>query len=206
MTTVSDIMTRDLVTVEPEMSFREALDVLRSARVYGAPVVQSGRVTGVLSVTDILEFEATHPGVPTERPQDVERLDLVTHEEWMEEDDAPAAFFVDLWADAGADVTERFHTSESPEWDQLEEHVVSQVMTRKVVSLPPDAEVREAARLMIEFEIHRVLIVDGGDLRGIVTSIDVVRAVAEGRDLSAESGTEASGAPGGSDAASWGSS
>lgn len=180
MVALSEIMTREVATVEPEMTLREALDVLRGESVSGAPVVRHDGVIGVLSATDILEFEATSSGVPTERTQQLEWGEFPEPEVWEEGAEAPAAYFVDFWSDAGAEVTERFEASDSPEWDQLDEHSVSEVMSRKVVALPPEADLREAARLMIEADIHRILVIDeDGGLQGIVSTTDVVRAVAE---------------------------
>lgn len=180
MTVIGDIMTADVATVEPDMSLREALDVLRAEDVTGAPVVQNGEVMGVLSITDIVEFEATNPGVPRERPEQVEWGEFESPEVWEEGADAPAAYFIDFWTNAGADVSERFEESDSPEWDVLEEHVVGEIMSRQVVALPPDAELRDAAQLMLEADVHRILVTEGGELKGILTTTDVVRVVAEG--------------------------
>lgn len=182
--TIDAVMTHDVLALEPEMTLREAVDILGGAQVSGAPVVSCGRVVGVVSRTDILEFQSSSPGVPTRRThhRDVSD-DEGEGEAWDEVDgiDPPSAFFVELWGDPGADVYERLAEPESPEWDPLAEHTVGEVMTRKVVSLPPEAGLREAARLMTELSIHRVLVTRNDHLEGIVTTMDVVRAVAQGR-------------------------
>ena len=60
---------------------------------------------------------------------------------------------------------------------------VRDVMTADPVSLPPDASATEAARQMRDHDTGALLVVEGQDLRGIVTDRDiVVRAIAEGRD------------------------
>src|SRR5215208_1243392 len=60
---------------------------------------------------------------------------------------------------------------------------VREVMTANPASLPGDATAREAARQMRDNDTGAMLVVDGNDLRGIVTDRDiVVRAVAEGID------------------------
>lgn len=171
-------MTSDVATVEPEMSLRDALDILRGEEVSGAPVVQNDEVVGVVSATDILEFQATNPGVPTERRGQPEWGEFESPDRWEEGSEAPGAYFVDYWSNAGAELTERFESSDSPEWDRLEEHTVSEVMSRQVVAMPPGADLREAARLMLEAEVHRILVIEDGRLRGIVSTTDVVRAVA----------------------------
>jgi CBS domain-containing protein len=54
---------------------------------------------------------------------------------------------------------------------------VADVMTAFVVSVAPDTPVVTAARLMVADGIHRVLVIDGQKLVGIVTSMDLVRGL-----------------------------
>jgi CBS domain-containing protein len=61
--------------------------------------------------------------------------------------------------------------------------IVKDVMTTKVVYLPSETTIAEAARTMREQDIGDVVIADGPSLAGLLTDRDVVvRAVAEGRD------------------------
>jgi CBS domain-containing protein len=61
---------------------------------------------------------------------------------------------------------------------------VREVMTPEPPSLPLDAPLTEAARLMRDEEVGGVLVIQDGRLCGLLTERDiVVRAVAEGRDL-----------------------
>ena len=54
--------------------------------------------------------------------------------------------------------------------------IASDVMTRNVISVPPDATVAQAAELMLERGISGVLVVDAsGTLAGIVTEGDLLR-------------------------------
>lgn len=181
MLTLRDVMTEDIVAVSPETSLRDAIETLQAEEVGGMPVVAGERVVGVVSATDLLAFEATRPGVPTERPTQVEWGGLEEAEPWEEGEAPPAAFFSDYWDDAGADVLERIEEDRGPEWDPLEEHVVGEVMTRLVCAMGPDEGLPEAAAFMLEAGIHRVLVMDEGRLLGIVTMTDIVRAVAERR-------------------------
>ena len=57
---------------------------------------------------------------------------------------------------------------------------VSDVMTASVVSVTPDAEIAEVAKLLTKHGIHRVLVIDGETLVGVVSSLDLARLVAEG--------------------------
>jgi hypothetical protein len=98
------------------------------------------------------------------------------------DDDADGSFFLDWWDDAGADVSERMDKSEGPEWNALEEHEVSEAMTRgPLLALPASASVQDAARMMDGSKVHRILVTDGDQLVGIITSSDIARAVADDR-------------------------
>ncbi len=180
MRTLADLMTSELVVLDPDMTLREAVERLVSEGISGAPVVSGGRLVGVVSATDILEFEATNPGVPSFREEQGD--DPWEPPEFLDEEvsEPPAAFFRDLWGDSGADVAERMEDTGSPEWDLLREHVVGEVMTRRVVALPPGTPLEEAARVMIGAGIHRVLVTEADVLVGLVSAMDFVRAVAEG--------------------------
>lgn len=61
--------------------------------------------------------------------------------------------------------------------------VVSDVMSRRVVSINSSAPVSECAKLMSGHNIGAVPIVDSGQIKGILTDRDIVlRCVAEGKD------------------------
>jgi CBS domain-containing protein len=181
MVTVRDIMTKDPVTLEVDATLRQAVEVLQGAGVTGAPVVSGRRLVGVLSGTDILELEVSSPGVPPERQEILEWGDLDTPAKEEDGEEFPGAFFVDRWADSEADVWSRFSETDSPEWDRLEEHTVGEVMTRGVVTVTPGATVAEAARRMLDRGVHRVLVVEGEALVGIVTSFDILGVVSRER-------------------------
>lgn len=182
MATVRHLMTPDPMTLEPEMTLRDAVERLSDAGVTGAPVVSGGGLVGVVSATDIMEFQSSNPGVPSFRDEQQEWGEWGPADLWEEDvTDPPAAYFRDMWADAGADVAERMAESESPEWDALSEHVVGEVMTRAVLAVPPEAGLAEAAKLMVERGIHRLIVAEDHQLVGIISTMDFVRAVADGR-------------------------
>ena len=185
MLRLRDIMTADVATVTPETTIREAMETLAQRHVSGAPVVQAGTLVGVVTSSDLMTFAAALSGVPTERElgdalgEEVERT---PEDETDSEADCPGAYFYEMWEDAGADVAERMASAASPEWNVLEEHDVSEVMTRSpLATLPPDAEVETAAELMKAKKVHRVLIIDGDALVGIVTAMDITKAAADHR-------------------------
>ena len=181
MVTLRDIMTPEVVTLDPEMTLRDALEILTARHISGAPVVEGERIVGMFSATDAIEFLATTPGVPdvTSTQSEGETEELQDAADANAE--APAAYFVDFWSDAGADVGERFRDVGAAAWDVLAEHTVSEAMSRRVAVLGPDATVRAAAEVMQRTRVHRVLVMDGAKLAGIVSALDIANAVAQRR-------------------------
>jgi CBS domain-containing protein len=166
------------------------MDTFASRRISGAPVVEGGVVVGVVSASDLLQFAASLPGVPTQRELgaglldgDVRGDDIDVPDAVADDRDEPAAvFFTDLWDDAGATVVERMAVPMMAEWNSLEEHTVSEAMTRSPVhSLTPETPVTMAADHMRRAKIHRVLVMTGRKLVGLVTTTDITNAVADGK-------------------------
>lgn len=52
----------------------------------------------------------------------------------------------------------------------------SEVMTTKIVSCEPDADVHEVSRRMQEAQVRRILVVEGGRLLGVISTADLARA------------------------------
>lgn len=61
---VSDVMTREVVTVEEDTPLKDVAELLLEHGVSGVPVVYEGRVVGVVSETDILYKERGPEGEP----------------------------------------------------------------------------------------------------------------------------------------------
>lgn len=179
MLKLHDIMTRDVVTVAPDLSLRDALALFVTKHISGAPVVSNGTVVGVVSLTDIAEFSAAEPGVPTERPEQAEWGEWDAPRDLPEGEEPPSAFFAEMWDDAGVDSAERVDSPAGPEWNVLEEHVVSEVMSQRVCALGRDTAVDYAAAYMRGAGIHRVLVMTDGKLQGIVSTSDISAAVAD---------------------------
>jgi CBS domain-containing protein len=179
MTLVRDIMSTELVVVSPQLSLREVVELLADEQLGGAPVVTEGTVVGVITLNDIIAFQASLPPVPIESAEEPD-LDGEPRRGEVEGDEAVGAFYVDLWPDAEAELPERAASLHGPEWDVLSEHTVEEAMSRRLWTVTPQDPIETAARRMQESGIHRLLVVDADRLSGIVTSSDVTRAVAEG--------------------------
>lgn len=187
---IRDVMTRDVLTVAPETTLRDAVELLAFNHLSGAPVLDGQRLVGVITASDLLEFAATSPGVPTLREEGedvIEWPQTSVEEEVTVGDESDSTYFAEMWEDAGADVAERVATPDGPEWNLYDDHIVGEVMTRQVLTLPSDAELRDAAEMMKDHRIHRVVITEGEVVVGIVSALDIAKAAANGAfDLSEE--------------------
>jgi CBS domain-containing protein len=181
MLRVRDIMTPHVVTLAPEATLREAIETLVTCRIGGAPVLDGTRIVGVLSAPDVLEFETVTPMSQRTEEEPEEGTALEPAEEWNDGEESPATFFTSLWEREGPSVTERFESAEGPEWDFLEDHLVAEAMSRSVCTLTDSLEVSAAAQRMLAAGVQRALVTDGSELVGILTTTDILRAVAERR-------------------------
>lgn len=201
MLRLRDIMTTDLLAFAPEVSVRDAMEALATRHVSGAPVIAGSKVVGVVSATDLLALAAElqeQPSQETDRPSWDE---LGPADDVKDEDEPAGAFFHDLWTEQDGELSS--HTSEAGrEWNGLAEHVVSEAMNPSICSLGPETPVDHAADYMRDASIHRVLVMDGERLLGLVSTSDITAAVADHKLTAREwvfgatSGFDARGWPG----------
>jgi len=67
---------------------------------------------------------------------------------------------------------------------------VSELVEDEVVTVPPDLGLIETAETLVDADIGAVLVKAEGTVVGVLSERDVVRAVAQGRDLAATSARE----------------
>lgn len=185
MLTLREIMTTDLVTVTPDMSVRDAMDLMASRHISGAPVLERGRIVGIVSMTDLLLLATALPSAPPRTPS---RLPDDTEGERLArlEVSIPIEATVDVWGQRKSevlfdDVAEEDESLPGPEWSPLDEHTVAEAMSTSVITMPADSDVRAAGATMSRERVHRLLVLDGERLAGIVTALDLARAVADHR-------------------------
>lgn len=149
--TVADVMSRDPITVSPETSMKEAIQLLAHHRISGLPVLNDQQaLVGIISETDLIWQES---GVDV--PPYIAILDSVIYLK------NPVTFEQELHKAMGA--------------------TVSEAMTTKVKTTAPDVTLREASRALHEDGVHRLPVLDGaGKIVGILTRGDIIRAMAAG--------------------------
>jgi CBS domain-containing protein len=54
---------------------------------------------------------------------------------------------------------------------------VEEIMTREVLTVSEDEDVRDVARKLIGAGVHRALVTDGDDVVGIITAFDMLKVL-----------------------------
>ncbi len=60
----------------------------------------------------------------------------------------------------------------------FEKTLVGEIMTSRPRTISPDADVKNAAQQMLQLDVHRLFVEQGGELVGVIAQSDIVRAVA----------------------------
>lgn len=58
---------------------------------------------------------------------------------------------------------------------------VQDLMTPRPITIGPEATLREAAQQLLYADVHRLFVLDGERLVGVISTTDIVRAVAQGQ-------------------------
>ncbi|HEV8245345.1 MAG TPA: CBS domain-containing protein [Polyangiaceae bacterium] len=154
---VSGLMAPDPLSVGPELSAALARLMMLEDTIGALPVVDAvGRPIGMLSKTDIVR-EAPPRSVSREEPDGPQDLD--------EFDDLDSE-------DGGLRAIDSYI-------EGINEPRVRDLMTTLVVSVSAETTILEAARAMVERGVHHLLVLGRhGELVGILSAFDFVRAVA----------------------------
>jgi CBS domain-containing protein len=173
--TVRDIMQADVTTVRPATKVTELTRMLADRRISGAPVVEADRsVVGVVSASDIVRVAAEARAIPE---SGIVWLPRTPPAVWPTDDDEPADptygdFFL---PEEGLAIVPRWRAG--PSEGGLADMTVEEIMTPIPFSVEPTATLRELAGFLLRGRIHRAVVTEHGRLIGIVTTMDILRAI-----------------------------
>jgi CBS domain-containing protein len=154
--TAGEVAQTSVATLVPEASVLNAHRLFVDEQISGAPVVDDfGKVIGVISSSDLLRSIVDSHDSGGAQPTYLRELLDFSGPDWY-------------------DLPEDFQ-------DRLESVVVGDVMTPSPAIVEADAEILDVARLMRDSKIHRVIVAKEGQLVGIISSLDLVGLIAEGR-------------------------
>lgn len=148
--TVRDIMTKDPVTVAPDLSVTDAAKMMVERKIGALPVVKDGQLMGFVTEGDLIVKD-----IKLEFPTYLHLLDGFIMYPPM-----TAKFEHELKKAVAA--------------------TVGDVMSENPTSVQADASVEDVATLLVERGFSRVPVLDGDELVGIVTKSDVLRSIVGG--------------------------
>ncbi|MDE2795877.1 MAG: CBS domain-containing protein [Gemmatimonadota bacterium] len=183
MVVVRDIMQTDIVTVPSDMNARQLARKLADEDISGVPVTDGdGALEGVVSQTDLVRLAARGQDVhfvgAAPRFESRDRLDPDEDPDADARAHDPFGFFL---PEESAFSAHGLLDAE-PE-GQFDTTTVAEIMTSVSYSVTPDMPVQDLADYLARGRIQRAVVMENGRLVGIVTAIDVLRAVAEGNLL-----------------------
>ena len=82
---IREVMTADVKTASPEMPLSKVLDLLRTNRISGLPVVENGKLVGVLSLEDVVRaLQKNDLSAPTSQYMTKEAVTVASYESIVE--------------------------------------------------------------------------------------------------------------------------
>jgi CBS domain-containing membrane protein len=191
---VADVMTRDLVMAGPDDSPRQVLQVLLAHRIHALPVVESGRLIGMISCRDFLR-EMSYGELPSSRepvskilgavPESIEpetRLDEAFLA--MQETGAAAMAVTQGGCPLGVVsqrdlIRARCLAMEEACEDLLPTQLPSVVrILRRATPIRPGQRLFEAALVIIQEDLPAAVVINQANrLMGLVTEDDLLRVI-----------------------------
>ena len=129
---VRELMTADVVTVARNDTLALADDLMKARKIRHLPVVEEGRLVGMLTQRDLFQ----------------------------------------------AALSNALGFGEKARKDFLKTVPVKETMTDEVITIDGDAEIREAARTMLDRKVGCLPVVEGGKLVGILSETDLLKVIA----------------------------
>jgi len=146
---VGDIMSRDVITVQPATSVGQIARLMSDHGISGLPVVDDGgRVVGVVTELDMIVRNA--------------RFKMPT-------------FFVILDSIIYLETPQHFQER----LEHVLGATAEEIMSKPAVTISPGATIETLAELMVGQKINPIPVVENGRLIGIVSRSDIIRLMAE---------------------------
>jgi len=147
-----DLMTEKVVCVTPETSIHDLIKLLVKNQITGAPVVdREGALVGVVSKTDVVEYDG----------KTRKKTGESTNKSFYHETNGKLKKELDKLLK-----TKTFGKA-----------LVKDIMTTRVITAQTDDSIDRLAKIMHDKKIHRVVIREGEQVVGVVSTLDILHAV-----------------------------
>jgi CBS domain-containing protein len=181
MTRVKDLMQTEVITVSPWDSVGELIRTLEEGGISGVPVVGGdGKLEGVVSSRDVLRLARDVEEVPEAARWGLS-LGATFRDEALVAPPSEGEFFAYYVTPTGGFVDVRDQIREIS-GNAFEGYTVADIMTPAPITVEPEASLSELAGLLRDRKVHRALVVSESKLVGIVTTTDILGALADRKE------------------------
>lgn len=147
MKRAQDIMSRDVLTVQPETSVSELARLLNTHNINGVPVVDSdNNLLGVVTENDLV-YQKKKIHIPTV----INILDSF------------------IYLESQSKMKE--------EMEKITGATVEQIYSKKAKTVTPETTIDEIATIMAEQNIHTIPVVENNSLIGVIGKGDIIRTL-----------------------------
>jgi len=146
---IKDIMTADVITVTSKTKITEVAKVLQGNKFHGVPVVDDGKLVGIVTETDFFTKGENNIYLPA-------YIEFLKNIKVTGDDDSAKEKNVEKLIGSKAE----------------------DIMSRDCVTIHPDSDVETMVALIKEAKLHTVPVVrENGELVGIVTQSDIIKLI-----------------------------
>ena len=151
---VKDVMNSDVVSCRPDDEISNAAKLLKEHDISGLPVVDEGKVVGIVTEADVLKLLEVpeHGGLWLPSPFEVFEI--------------PIRELIN-WEDTKHMLTD------------IGSKPISDIMESEVYTISAESSIEDASSIMVKHKVNRLPVLDDGELVGIITRGDIIRGLAE---------------------------
>ena len=151
---VKDVMNSDVVSCRPDDEISSAAQLLKEHDISGLPVVDDGKIVGIVTEADVLKLLEVpeHGGLWLPSPFEVFEI--------------PIRELIN-WEDTKHMLTD------------IGSKPISDIMESEVYTISAESSIEDASSVMVKHKVNRLPVLDDGELVGIITRGDIIRGLAE---------------------------
>ena len=184
---IKNLMSEDLITIDKDQSLSDALKLLRKHNISRLPVTNNKELVGIISERDIANKlgSSKSENMPPSRfhISSVMVKDVITVLETMQLGDVAELMLENgigsvpvLDDDKMVGIVSKADFVTLAVGIVFDKITVKEIMTKDVVAVSPSDRLIHARRQMLDAKVGRVPVIEEDELKGIITSKDLMRA------------------------------
>lgn len=144
-------MTKNVISVSPETKIEEIAQLLTRNRIHGVPVVEDGKLVGIIAEDDFFTKDSVNLHLPS---------------------------YINLLKEAK--ISREVKSGEKEKLHELFNARAKDIMTPNCATLSPDTQINDAVKIFKETKFNALPVVDKNNgLAGIVALADIINLLAD---------------------------